>query len=154
MGAIIRHAVGDSRASPEILSIGNWTLNGVVARELVRGRVLLVGDAAHQLPPIGGFGVNTGIQGVHNLVWKLALVRARLAGSALLSTYEAERRAVARYNVERSLENSRMVQAINAAAEGGSLSPADAVAASRRYGNFLGMELGFRYESPAIVPDA
>jgi putative polyketide hydroxylase len=151
--AWIRAAVGDSAVTPEILSIGNWTLNGVVARELARGRVLLVGDAAHQLPPIGGFGVNTGIQGVHNLVWKLALVRAGLAGSALLSTYEAERRTVARYNVDRSLENSRMVQTINAAAEGGSLSPSEAVAASRRYGNFLGMELGFRYESPAIIPD-
>ena len=151
--AWIRAAVGDSDATPEILSIGNWTLNGVVARELVRGRVLLVGDAAHQLPPIGGFGVNTGIQGVHNLVWKLALVRAGVAGPALLSTYEAERRAVARYNVERSLENARMVQQINAAAEGRSLSPKAAVAASRRYGNFLGMELGFRYESAAIIPD-
>jgi putative polyketide hydroxylase len=151
--AWIRSAVGDSHVTPQILSIGNWTLNGVVARELVKGRVLLVGDAAHQLPPTGGFGVNTGIQGVHNLVWKLALVRAGIAGPALLSTYEAERRAVARYNVERSLENSRMVQTINAAAEGGSFSPAEAVAASRRYGNFLGMELGFRYESAAIVPD-
>jgi putative polyketide hydroxylase len=151
--AWIRAAVGEPGVAPEILSIGNWTLNGVVARELMRGRVLLVGDAAHQLPPTGGFGVNTGIQGVHNLVWKLALVRAGLAGPALLSTYETERRAVARYNIERSLENSRMVQRINAAAEGGELSPEDAVAASRRYGNFLGMELGFRYESDAIIAD-
>ena len=149
----IRAAVGDSDVTPEILSIGNWTLNGVVARGFVRGRILLVGDAAHQLPPTGGFGVNTGIQGVHNLVWKLALARAGLAGPALLSTYETERQAVARYNVERSLENSRMVQQINAAAEGGSLSPTEAIAASRRYGNFLGMELGFRYESAAIIAD-
>jgi putative polyketide hydroxylase len=151
--AWIRAAIGDPDVTPEILSIGNWTLNACVARELVRGRVLLVGDAAHQLPPTGGFGVNTGIQGVHNLVWKLALVRAGLAGPALLSTYESERRAVARDNIERSLENSRMVQRINAAAEGGELSPQEAVAASRRYGNFLGMELGFRYESEAIVAD-
>jgi putative polyketide hydroxylase len=151
--AWIRAAVGDPEVNPEILSIGNWTLNGVVARELARGRVLLVGDAAHQLPPTGGFGVNTGIQGVHNLVWKLALVHDGVAGPALLATYETERRPVAFYNVERSLENSRMVLRINAAAEGGELSPQEAVAASRRYGNFLGMELGFRYESEAVVPD-
>ncbi len=152
----IRAAVGDSAVAPEILSIGSWTLNGVVAQSFRRGRVLLVGDAAAQLPPIGGFGVNTGIQGLHNLVWKLALVRSGVAAPALLDTYETERRAVARYNVERSLENSRMVERINAAARGETgqaLSPSEAVAASRRYGNFLGMELGYRYESPAVVAD-
>src|SRR5437773_671435 len=117
--AWIQAAVGDSGVTPEILSIGNWTLNGVVAREPVRGRVLLVGDAAHQLPPIGGFGVNTGIQGVHNLIWKLALVRQGLAGRGLLVTYDVERRAVGRYNADRSLENSRMVQQITAAAMAG-----------------------------------
>jgi hypothetical protein len=152
----IRAAVGDPGVTPEILSVGSWTMNASVARELVRGRVILTGDAAHQLPPTGGFGVNTGIQGVHNLAWKLALVRAGLAGPGLVATYEAERRAVARYNADRSLENSLMVARINAAASGESgerLSPKDAVTASRRYGNFLGMELGFHYESAAVVPD-
>jgi 2-polyprenyl-6-methoxyphenol hydroxylase-like FAD-dependent oxidoreductase len=152
----IRAAVGDPRVAPEILSISNWTLNAVVARSLLRGRVMLVGDAAHQLPPTGGFGVNTGIQGMHNLIWKLALVRAGRAGRALLETYDLERRAVARYNCDRSLDNARMVEHINAAVRGESregLTPREAVAASRRYGNFLGMELGFRYASAAIVPD-
>ena len=46
-----------------------------------------------------------------------------------------------------------MVQQIAAAAMGGGSSPKEAVAASRRYGNFLGMELGFSYESAAVVPD-
>lgn len=154
--AWIRAAVGDPRVSPEILSVGSWTMNATVARELVRGGVILVGDAAHQLPPTGGFGVNTGIQSAHNLAWKLALVRAGIARPGLLATYDAERRAVARYNADRSLENSLFVARINAAAsgEGGeSLSPQAAVAASRRYGNFLGMELGFRYESAAVVAD-
>lgn len=152
----IRTAVGDPAVTPEILSIGSWTMNATVARKLVHGRVILVGDAAHQLPPTGGFGVNTGIQAAHNLAWKLALVRAGLAGQALLDSYDVERRAVARYNADRSLENSLMVARINAAARGDagqSLSPEEAVAASRRYGNFLGMELGFHYESPAVVPD-
>jgi 2-polyprenyl-6-methoxyphenol hydroxylase-like FAD-dependent oxidoreductase len=156
----IRAAVGDPGVAPEVLSIGTWTMNATVARELCRGRVLLAGDAAHQLPPTGGFGVNTGIQDVHNLAWKLALVTRGVAGRGLLDTYEVERRAVARYNCDRSLENSMMVARINqaasqgAAAEGGTgLTPGDAVAASRRYGNFLGMELGFRYDSRAVVSD-
>jgi len=152
----IRAAVGDPRAAPEILSISSWTLNAVVARSLLHGRVMLVGDAAHQLPPTGGFGVNTGIQGMHNLVWKLVLMKAGRAGRALLETYDVERRAVARYNCDRSLDNARMVEHINAAVRGESrkgLTPREAVAASRRYGNFLGMELGFRYASAAVVPD-
>jgi hypothetical protein len=152
----IRTAVGDAKCEPEIRSIGTWTMNAAVAERLVHGRVILAGDAAHQLPPTGGFGVNTGIQGVHNLVWKLALVRKGVAGRGLLDTYDVERRAVGRFNADRSLENSRMVQQITAAAmagrDGGS-SPKEAVAASKRYGNFLGMELGFSYESSAVVPD-
>jgi FAD binding domain len=38
------------------------------------GRVFLAGDAAHRFPPAGGFGMNTGVQDVHNLAWKLAAV--------------------------------------------------------------------------------
>ncbi len=154
--AWIRDAVGVPRIVPEVLSIGTWTMNATVARQLVCGRVLFAGDAAHQLPPTGGFGVNTGIQDVHNFSWKLALVHAGVAAPALLDTYDTERRPVARYNCDRSFENSLMVARINAAAsgEGGErLSPEEAVAASRRYGNFLGMELGFRYASAAIVAD-
>jgi putative polyketide hydroxylase len=152
----IRIAVGDPKCEPEIRSIGTWTMNAAVAERLVHGRVILTGDAAHQLPPTGGFGVNTGIQGVHNLAWKLALVRQGAAGRGLLETYDVERRAVGRFNADRSLENSRMVQQITAAAMAGgsgASTPKDAVAASRRYGNFLGMELGFSYESCAVVPD-
>jgi len=152
----IRTAVGDPACAPDIRSIGTWTMNAAVAERLVQGRVILAGDAAHQLPPTGGFGVNTGIQGVHNLVWKLALVRAGIAGPALMDTYDIERRAVGRFNADRSLENSRMVQQITAAAMGGGdggSSPKEAVAASRRYGNFLGMELGFSYESAAVTAD-
>jgi hypothetical protein len=100
--------------------------------------------------------MNTGIQDVHNLAWKVALVRSGLAGRALLETYDHERRPVARFNADRSLENSQMVARINAAATGEAgdgASPEQSVAASRRYGNFLGMELGFAYDSAAIVAD-
>jgi putative polyketide hydroxylase len=150
----IRTAIGDHGVTPEILSVGSWTMNAAVATRLVQGRVILAGDAAHQLPPTGGFGVNTGIQGIHNLAWKLALVWAGLAGPALLDTYASERAAVGRFNADQSLENSKMVGRITEAATGTARDdPAEAVRASRRYGNFLGMELGFWYESPAVVPD-
>jgi 2-polyprenyl-6-methoxyphenol hydroxylase-like FAD-dependent oxidoreductase len=151
----IRSAVGEPALEPEILSVGSWTMNAVVAQRLRQGRVLLVGDAAHQLPPTGGFGMNTGVQTAHNLVWKLALTLSGAAGPGLLDTFDVERRPVARFNADRSLENAMMVQRINAAATGDvpALSPAEAVEASRRYGNFLGMELGFHYDSAAVIPD-
>jgi putative polyketide hydroxylase len=152
--AWIRAAAGDDRVTPEVLSLSSWTLNAVVAERFRSGRVFLIGDAATQLPPIGGFGVNTGVQGAHNLAWKLAAVIHGRAGEALLDTYEAERRPVARTNCARSLENTKMVATIGAAARGETtLSPAEAVAGSRRYGNFLGMELGYEYASAAVVPD-
>jgi len=152
----IRTAVGDPACAPEVLAVATWTMNATVARKLVTGRIILAGDAAHQLPPTGGFGMNTGIQDVHNLAWKLALVRAGGAGRGLIETYDAERRPVARFNADRSLENSQMVARISAAAMGetnAGESPGDTVAASRRYGNFLGMELGFSYDSDAVVAD-
>jgi hypothetical protein len=152
----IRTAVGDEACDPEILAVATWTMNATVAQRIVSGRVMLAGDAAHQLPPTGGFGMNTGIQDVQNLAWKLAMVRSGVAGSSLLDTYDAERRPVARFNADRSLENSQMVARIQAAATSGTedgASPDRTVAESRRYGNFLGMELGFYYESSAVVPD-
>ncbi|KAG0054119.1 hypothetical protein BGZ83_011906 [Gryganskiella cystojenkinii] len=54
-------------------------------------RVFLAGDAAHIHSPSGGQGLNTGLQDVHNLAWKLALVLNKIASPALLETYPLER---------------------------------------------------------------
>jgi len=59
------------------------------------GRVLLAGDAAHVHPPVGGQGLNLGVQDAFNLGWKLAAEIAGWAPAALLDSYEAERRPVA-----------------------------------------------------------
>ncbi|NUR71397.1 MAG: monooxygenase [Hamadaea sp.] len=59
------------------------------------GRVLLAGDAAHIHPPIGGQGLNLGVQDAVNLGWKLAAQIQGWAPETLLDTYEAERRPVA-----------------------------------------------------------
>ncbi len=60
-----------------------------------QGRMLLAGDAAHSHSPIGGQGMNTGIQDACNLGWKLALVAGGRCDPTLLDSYEAERRPVA-----------------------------------------------------------
>jgi hypothetical protein len=74
-----------------------------VAETFARGRVFLLGDAAHAMPPPGGFGGNTGIHDAHNLAWKLAAVLRGDAGPALLASYDAERRFVAEHTLAQAL---------------------------------------------------
>lgn len=59
-----------------------------------KGRVLLAGDAAHVHHPVGGQGLNTGLQDAVNLGWKLAQVVAETSPDSLLDTYHAERHPV------------------------------------------------------------
>ncbi|MFI1913925.1 FAD-dependent monooxygenase [Nocardia sp. NPDC020380] len=80
---------------PRSAPVLGWELAARVAETYRRGPVFLVGDAAHVMPPAGGFGANTGIADVHNLAWKLAAVLRGSAGAALLDSYDAERRPVA-----------------------------------------------------------
>ena len=154
--AWIRAAAGVEGLEPEVLSLGLWKLNATVAERFVQGRALLCGDAAHQFPPTGGLGVNTGLQGMHNVMWKLAwFVRGR-AGWPLVATYETERRGVAQEITSQSLQNSINVQLINAAAVSGAqgaLTAEQVVTASRRYGNHLGVEFGSVYQSCAVIAD-
>jgi len=59
-----------------------------------KGRVFLAGDSAHIHSPVGGVGMNTGMQDAINLSWKLAMVVHEQAGEALLDSYNQERHAV------------------------------------------------------------
>ena len=74
----------------------NFRLHNRGATRYRSGRIFLAGDAAHIHSPAGAQGMNTGIQDVVNLGWKLALVVSGRAGPALLDTYEQERAPVGR----------------------------------------------------------
>jgi 2-polyprenyl-6-methoxyphenol hydroxylase-like FAD-dependent oxidoreductase len=63
------------------------------AKRFSQGRCYLVGDAAHVHSPIGGQGMNTGLQDAYNLAWKIAYVIKHQASSSLLATYHEERHA-------------------------------------------------------------
>jgi 3-(3-hydroxy-phenyl)propionate hydroxylase len=69
-----------------------FTFHSKVAARWRHGRVFLLGDAAHLMPPFMGQGLCSGIRDALNLTWKLAQVRRGAAGEALLDTYERERR--------------------------------------------------------------
>ncbi|SEO80256.1 2-polyprenyl-6-methoxyphenol hydroxylase [Halogranum amylolyticum] len=77
-----------------------WTSNFVANQRMVSryrsGRVFLAGDSAHIHNPLGGLGMNLGIQDAYNLGWKLALVCGGDASDALLDTYEEERKPIAK----------------------------------------------------------
>src|SRR3954464_13712096 len=74
----------------------------VCAERLRDGRVFLAGDAAHAVPPNGGFGGNAGVQDALNLAWKLAPVLTGGAGPALRDPYGPERLPLGRLTVEQA----------------------------------------------------
>jgi 2-polyprenyl-6-methoxyphenol hydroxylase-like FAD-dependent oxidoreductase len=78
-------------------------INSRIASRYQVGRVILLGDAAHVHSPIGGPGLNLGLQDAVNLAWKLAAVSSGRVEPALVATYETERRPAA----ERVIMHSR-----------------------------------------------
>jgi putative polyketide hydroxylase len=85
------------------LKVLGFAIGAQIAQRYREGRVFLVGDAAHIVPPTGGLGANTGIQDAHNLAWKLAAVLQGQAGPVLLDTYHAERHPVGVFTMQQAL---------------------------------------------------
>lgn len=134
---MVQQAVGIADFPAQIEHVASWEMAALVAEHLQQGRVFLAGDAAHRMTPAGGFGMNTGIQDVHNLCWKLALVLEGAASEALLASYETERLPVGRRNVEQSFQFVRQFEHQDVGAEFAT----------------LGYTLGTSYASQAIVAD-
>ena len=89
-----------ARGAPKAtVTDAGWVAPFRIHRRIVpryrEGRVFVAGDAAHIHSPVGGQGMNTGMQDAYNLAWKLALVVAGAAREELLDSYDAERRPIA-----------------------------------------------------------
>jgi putative polyketide hydroxylase len=93
--SIVRAATGIPDLPVELKGVLPWQSAVRVAERFQHGRIFLAGDAAHVMPPWGGFGANTGMQDAHNLAWKIAAVLQGHAGEDLLRTYAVERQPVA-----------------------------------------------------------
>lgn len=99
---LVRIAAGLPDLPVRIDGFTRWRASACVAEKWREGRIFIAGDAAHLMPPNGGFGGNTGIHDAHNLAWKLAFVLNGHARERLLDTYEAERKPVAEFTVEQA----------------------------------------------------
>ncbi len=142
MVELVRAGAGVPDLDVRIDGVARWRSCSDVARRYHDGRILLAGDAAHVMPPNGGFGGNTGVQDAYDVAWKLALVVKGVADPALLSTYEAERRPVGKLTVEQAYTRYVTRTAPYLAADDQQPFVAD-----------LEIELGYVYRSPAIVTD-
>ena len=101
----IRADLGIPGTALKIEEIGETEISCGVAERFREGRVLLVGDAAHVMPPTGGMGGNTAYLDGLYLGWKLAAVLDGTAGDGLLDSHDAERRPYAEELVEQQFAN-------------------------------------------------
>ncbi|MEI5681949.1 FAD-dependent monooxygenase [Mesorhizobium sp. CCNWLW179-1] len=162
---------------PDIIGIGHWVVEGVLADRYRFDRIFLAGDAAHRHPPTTGLGLNSAIQDAHNLAWKLDCVLRGQASDGLLDSYETERRPVAERNVKWALMtfqnhpltdvgiglvrgNAEVSQsnfsAFFAEDDEGRTRRArlnDVISVQRMEWQAHDLELGFYYDRGAIVPD-
>lgn len=167
--ALVRNAIGEG-VPLKLLGRGSWHMSAQVSERVRDGRIFLAGDAAHRFPPTGGLGLNTGMQDVHGLVWKIAAVEKGWAGSEILETYGEERIPVAHHNTQQSLQNAVKIALIpqalgtdqeptsaqmhaRLAVPEGREAVSDAVAAQAPHFDMLGLQIGYAYEAGAIVPD-
>ena len=144
----VRQILNDPNVEIQLINKAFWTMAALIAKEYRLGRLFLAGDAAHRLPPTGGFGMNTGIQDAHNLAWKLAMVLKGEAEEALLDTYEQERIQIARINTAWSIENAKRFTTIFTALYNNDLDLFEkALHDQTRHINNILLDLGFVYGS-------
>ena len=118
---LVRALVG-ADIDVQIIATDPWQARLLLSDSYGRDGAYLVGDAAHQNPPWGGHGFNTGVGDAVNLAWKIAAVLHKWAPIELLDSYETERRPVAQQTIELAATNMKALPtelgAVNIMADG------------------------------------
>ncbi len=141
---VLTKAVGEP-IEIEIVDAAAWQPYEQVADQFQCGRIFLVGDSGHTMPPFKAGGANTAIQSAHNLAWKLAAVLGGTADPALLASYHAERHPVGQFAARQSLTGPT-VALIDLDDQGPGL-PLDEEA------SMFSLLIGYQYRSAAVVSD-
>jgi putative polyketide hydroxylase len=141
---LIRKGIGIPDIPVKVLGVSPWEASAIVADRYRVGNVFLSGDAAHEMPPTGGFGLNTGVQDVHNLTWKIAAVLRGKADERLLDSYHDERQPLADITTRNALANAMSM---------GRTVRKSGVLPRQEFLAEQGLIFGANYESMAVVPD-
>ena len=142
---LILNGIGKPGLAVEVVDIAHWQPAQLVAEHFQQGRVMLVGDAAHTMPPKLGLGVNTAIQSAQNLAWKLAAVLKGTAAPQLLATYQTERQPVGRLASEQSLVGPA-ASVLNQGSD-------DPLLGTERRVSLFSLIAGYRYRSQAVLEE-
>jgi 2-polyprenyl-6-methoxyphenol hydroxylase-like FAD-dependent oxidoreductase len=149
----------------EMLYVGAWKLNLLLADRYQAGRVFLAGDAVHLVIPTGGLGMNSGVGDAIDLGWKLAATLHGWGGPKLLASYEIERRqigdrviAASRYAfLGRRKWRAEYRPNIRDASPDGEATRKQltrvADVEQRKSNEMIGAELGYRYAGSPIIRD-
>lgn len=138
--ATVRDVLGIPGQEVEILGANRWTAVARCADRYADEPVFLIGDAAHQFPPVGATGVSAAMHDAHNLVWKIAATHHGHAGEGLLRSYRAEREPVGHRDAdETGAAWTRVFSGDGAPFAGRSLAQID---------------MGYQYQSLVITPDS
>jgi 2-polyprenyl-6-methoxyphenol hydroxylase-like FAD-dependent oxidoreductase len=146
----------------EVLQSSVWKANVLVADKYRTGRLFVAGDAAHEVIPTGGYGLNTGIADAVNLGWKLAAAIKGFGGEDLLDSYEIERRPVAvmardwsfrHLNVHvqaQEIADRALIESDGAESDAHRRTLAEYFSSNTGEHESFGVEMGYRYDSPVI----
>jgi 2-polyprenyl-6-methoxyphenol hydroxylase-like FAD-dependent oxidoreductase len=137
----------------EMLYVGEWKQNLLIAEHYGRGRVFLAGDAVHLVIPTGGLGMNSGVGDAIDLGWKLAATLQGWGGPKLLASYEAERLPVGARNVAASRYASLGRRKWRALWRDLDELVRVAEVEQRKSNEMVGAELGYRYAGSPIIAD-
>jgi 2-polyprenyl-6-methoxyphenol hydroxylase-like FAD-dependent oxidoreductase len=151
--------------SYELLYVGEWKQNLLLADCYASGRVFLAGDAVHLVIPTGGLGMNTGVGDAIDLSWKLDATLRGWGGPNLLPSYEIERRQVGERNVgasryaslgRRKWRSQHRPNIRDATSDGQATRDNLARVANveqRKTNEMIGAELGYRYVGSPVIWD-